>query len=321
MQNEVDLIFLRTAFEAENYICEEDLLVTVSLALKLGRPLLVEGAPGVGKTEIAKVLARVLNTELIRLQCYEGLDESKALFEWNYQGQLLKIQMLKDSKDPLIREEDLFSSQYLLARPLLRAIQSEKQAVLLIDEIDKTDEEFEAFLFEVLSDFQVSIPELGTIKAKHLPVVVLTSNQERELSDGLRRRCVYLFIDYPSAEKEAEILRRKIPQAGERLIWELTMAVHYMRFELELEKPPSTSETLDWASVLADWNVLRLEPMLVQQTLGLLLKNHHDVLTFSQKVGCEGLCNLLRQRWDGRDLQAKGESLLARTLKKKFNPG
>lgn len=321
MRNEVDLDFLRNAFETENYICESDLLVTVSLALKLGRPLLVEGAPGVGKTEIAKVLGRVLNTELIRLQCYEGLDESKALFEWNYQGQLLKIQMLKDSKDPLIREEDLFSSQYLLARPLLRAIQAEQQVVLLIDEIDKTDEEFEAFLFEVLSDFQVSIPELGTVKARHLPVVVLTSNQERELSDGLRRRCVYLYIDYPSAEKEAEILRRKIPQAGERLIWELTTAVQYMRNELELEKPPSTSETLDWTQVLADWGVVQLEPPLVQQTLGLLLKNHHDVLTFNRKIGCEGLCSLLRQRWDGRDLQAKGESLLARTLKKKFNPG
>lgn len=321
MRNEVDLDFLRNAFETENYICENDLLVTVSLALKLGRPLLVEGAPGVGKTEIAKVLGRVLNTELIRLQCYEGLDESKALFEWNYQGQLLKIQMLKDSKDPLIREEDLFSSQYLLARPLLRAIQAEQQVVLLIDEIDKTDEEFEAFLFEVLSDFQVSIPELGTVKARHLPVVVLTSNQERELSDGLRRRCVYLYIDYPSAEKEAEILRRKIPQAGERLIWELTTAVQYMRNELELEKPPSTSETLDWTQVLADWGVVQLEPPLVQQTLGLLLKNHHDVLTFNRKIGCEGLCSLLRQRWDGRDLQAKGESLLARTLKKKFNPG
>lgn len=321
MRNEVDLDFLRNAFETENYICENNLLVTVSLALKLGRPLLVEGAPGVGKTEIAKVLGRVLNTELIRLQCYEGLDESKALFEWNYQGQLLKIQMLKDSKDPLIREEDLFSSQYLLARPLLRAIQAEKQVVLLIDEIDKTDEEFEAFLFEVLSDFQVSIPELGTVKARHLPVVVLTSNQERELSDGLRRRCVYLYIDYPSAEKEAEILRRKIPQAGERLIWELTTAVQYMRNELELEKPPSTSETLDWTQVLADWRVFQLEPPLVQQTLGLLLKNHHDVLTFNRKIGCEGLCSLLRQRWDGRDLQAKGESLLTRTLKKKFNPG
>jgi MoxR-like ATPase len=321
MMGEVDLAFLRKAFETENYICEDELLITVSLALKLGRPLLVEGAPGVGKTEIAKVLASVLATDLIRLQCYEGLDESKALYEWNYQGQLLKIQMMRDSAEKLIKEEELFSPQYLLARPLLQAIQADQQVVLLIDEIDKTDEEFEAFLFEVLSDFQVSIPELGTLKARHLPVVVLTSNQERELSDGLRRRCVYLYIDYPSADKESEILRRKIPTAGARLIWELSAAVQYMRYELELEKPPSTSETLDWATVLADWDVERLEPSLIQQTLGLLLKNHHDVLTFGQKIGCEGLCSLLRQRWDGRDLQAKGESLLARALKKKFSPG
>lgn len=313
----MDISFLRKAFEAENYICEDELLITVSLALKLNRPLLIEGAPGVGKTEIAKVLSNVLETDLIRLQCYEGLDESKALFEWNYQGQLLKIQMLRESAAALIKEEDLFSTKYLLERPLLKAIRSDRQVVLLIDEIDKTDEEFEAFLFEVLSDFQVSIPELGTIKAKHLPVVVLTSNQERELSDGLRRRCVYLYIDYPSPEKESEILRRKIPTAGDRLIWELAAAVQYMRYELELEKPPSTSETLDWATVLADWDVQRLEPSLVQQTLGLLLKNHHDVVTFMQKIGCEGLCSLLRRRWDGRDLEAKGDSLLARALKKK----
>ena len=312
----MDISSLRQAFETENYICEDELLITVSLALKLGRPLLIEGAPGVGKTEIAKVLANLLGTELIRLQCYEGLDESKALYEWNYQGQLLRIQMLRDTAAPRIQEEDLFTEQYLLERPLLRAIRSEHPSVLLIDEIDKTDEEFEAFLFEVLSDFQVSIPELGTLKAKHTPVVVLTSNQERELSDGLRRRCVYLYIDYPSPEKEMDILRRKVVAAGERLIWEISMAVHYMRYELDLEKPPSTAETLDWAAILAEWGKNKLEPELVRQTFGVLLKNHHDVATFELKIGYEGLCAWLRKRWDGRDLEAKGDSLLAQALKK-----
>ena len=314
---DVDLSFWRQAFEAENYICEDELLITVSLALKLGRPLLIEGAPGVGKTEIAKVLSRVLETELIRLQCYEGLDESKALYEWNYQGQLLKIQLMREASGNPLKEEEIFSAKYLLERPLLKAIRSERQVVLLIDEIDKTDQEFEAFLFEVLSDFQVSIPELGTVKARHLPVVVLTSNQERELSDGLRRRCVYLYIDYPSPEKEQEILRCKIPAAGHRLIWEIATTVHFLRYELDLEKPPSTSETLDWGKVLAEWNVERLDPQTVRQTLGILLKNHQDMTTFQHKIGVEGLCAVLRSAWDGADLAAKGDSLLARAIKKK----
>ena len=314
---DIALPFLRSAFEAENYICEDDLLITVSLALKLGRPLLIEGAPGVGKTEIAKVLATVLETELIRLQCYEGLDESKALYEWNYQGQLLKIQLMRESTNSPLREEDVFSSKYLLERPLLKAIQAEKQVVLLIDEIDKTDQEFEAFLFEVLSDFQVSIPEIGTIRARQIPVVVLTSNQERELSDGLRRRCVYLYIDYPSPEKEKEILRCKIPGAGNRLVWEIATAVNFLRYELDLEKPPSTSETLDWAKVLAEWRVEKLEPQHIRQTLGVLLKNHQDIVTFTHKIGFDGLCAMLRRKWDGTDLEAKADSLLARALKKK----
>ena len=314
---DIALPFLRSAFEAENYICEDDLLITVSLALKLGRPLLIEGAPGVGKTEIAKVLATVLETELIRLQCYEGLDESKALYEWNYQGQLLKIQLMREATNSPLREEDVFSSKYLLERPLLKAIQAEKQVVLLIDEIDKTDQEFEAFLFEVLSDFQVSIPEIGTIRASQIPVVVLTSNQERELSDGLRRRCVYLYIDYPSPEKEKEILRCKIPGVGNRLVWEIATAVHFLRYELDLEKPPSTSETLDWARVLAEWRVEKLEPQHIRQTLGVLLKNHQDIVTFTHKIGFDGLCAMLRRKWDGTDLEAKADSLLARALKKK----
>ena len=312
--------FLRQAFTAENYICEDELVITVSLALKLGRPLLIEGAPGVGKTEIAKVLAVAMETELIRLQCYEGLDESKALYEWNYQAQLLKIQMIREAGCDHPVEEELFSARYLLERPLLKAIRSPQRSVLLIDEIDKTDEEFEAFLFELLSDFQVSIPEMGTIRAVHIPVVVLTSNQERELSDGLRRRCVYLYIDYPSPEKETAILQLKAPGAPDRLVWEITTAMQFLRQELDLEKPPSTAEAIDWTTVLVDMGCRQLTPETVKQTLGLLLKNHHDFLVFAKTIGYEGFCSMLRKRWDGADLDAKGDSLLARAVKKKFNP-
>lgn len=317
---DIDVEFLRQAFTTENYICEDDLVITVSLALKLGRPLLIEGAPGVGKTEIAKVLAGAMGTELIRLQCYEGLDESKALYEWNYQAQLLKIQMIRESSGEQHGEEELFSARYLLERPLLKAIRSPQRSVLLIDEIDKTDEEFEAFLFELLSDFQVSIPEMGTIRAVHIPIVVLTSNQERELSDGLRRRCVYLYIDYPSKEKETAILQLKAPGAPERLVWEITTAMQYLRCELDLEKPPSTAEAIDWTTMLVDMGCRQLTPELVKQTLGLLLKNHHDFAVFEKGIGYDGFCSMLRQRWDGADLLAKGDSLLARAVKKKFHP-
>ncbi len=218
---------LRSGFESNGYIAEDEITVPVYLALRLEKPVLITGAPGVGKTEIAKVLAGVFETDLIRLQCYEGLDESKALYEWNYQRQLIKIQLIRDSGSGESMERDLFSQEYLLERPLLKAIQAPKKAVLLIDEIDKTDEEFEAFLFEVLSDFQVSIPELGTLKSRHIPVVVLTNNGERELSDGLKRRCVFLFIDFPSVEKEIRIIRVKVPEAGERLAEEVALAMNY----------------------------------------------------------------------------------------------
>ena len=316
----MDADFLRQAFAAENYICEDELVITISLALKLGRPLLIEGAPGVGKTEIAKILAAALDTELIRLQCYEGLDESKALYEWNYQAQLLKIQMTRDSGGAGSAEEELFSARYLLERPLLKAIRSPRRSVLLIDEIDKTDEEFEAFLFEILSDFQVSIPEMGTLRAVHIPVVVLTSNQERELSDGLRRRCVYLYIDYPSPAKETEILQLKTPGAPERLLWEITTAMQYLRHELELEKPPSTAEAIDWTTVLVDLGYGQLTPETVKQTLGLLLKNHHDFTVFIQSIGFEGFCSMLSKRWEGADTAVKKDSFLERAVKKKFNP-
>jgi MoxR-like ATPase len=244
--------------------------------LKLQKPLLVEGAPGVGKTEIAKVLARIFKTELIRLQCYEGLDENKALYEWNYQRQLIKIQVSKSSDPGENVERNLFSEEYLLERPLLRAIRSEQKVVLLIDEVDKVEAEFEAFLFEVLSDFQVSIPELGTITAKHIPIVVLTSNGERELSDGLKRRCVYLYIDFPPVEKETRILQVKVPEAGDKIVAQIANAANYIRSNLNLRKKPSIAETIDWARALAAMDERTLTSENINYTLNLLLKNRDD---------------------------------------------
>lgn len=271
-------------FKQENYICDQDVLVPVYLALKLQKPLLITGAPGVGKTEIAKVLSKVLDTELIRLQCYEGLDENKALYEWNYQKQLLHIQANKNSQE---RQEDIFSKEYLLERPLLKAILKPEKVVLLIDEIDKTDAEFEAFLFEVLSDFQVSVPELGTIRAREIPVVILTSNGERDLSDGLKRRCIFLHIDFPSPEKEVEIIRAKVPALGSELTWQLAKSVAYLRTQLALKKKPSISETLDWAQALLTLNAQRMTEHLVDQTMNLLLKDKEDMDLFREKGGAK----------------------------------
>ena len=285
---------LHRALEAEGYICEDEVVLTMFLALKLQKPLLVEGAPGVGKTEIAKVLSRVFDTELIRLQCYEGLDENKALYEWNYQRQLLKIQILKESGCTDI-EKDLFGEEYLLERPLLKAIRAERQVVLLIDEVDKTDQEFEAFLFEVLSDFQVSIPELGTIVARRIPIVVLTSNAERDLSDGLRRRCVFLFLDYPSVEKETRILQVKVPEAGPRLAREVAQAVHVIRTGLDLRKKPAIAETIDWARALVALQAEGLGPEAVGRTLNVVLKNREDLETFHRQMGVDGLVARLQE--------------------------
>ncbi|SMC75112.1 AAA family ATPase [Sporomusa malonica] len=286
---------LRIAFEAQGYISDKELLTTVYLALKLEKPLLIEGAPGVGKTEIAKVLSKVFDTELIRLQCYEGLDENKALYEWNYQRQLIKIQMSRDIANQCISEEDVFSPEYLLERPLLKAIRAEKRPVLLIDEIDKTDEEFEAFLFEILSDFQISIPELGTVRAKHIPIVVLTSNHDRELSEGLRRRCIYLYIDYPPIDKEINIIRTKIPEATEKLALQIATAVNHLRTKLTLNKQPSIAETLDWTRSLMAMHADHLDPTLVKQTMGLLFKNRDDLIAFQKDLGAEGLCAAIKQ--------------------------
>ncbi len=289
-------------FNETGYICEESTALTVFLALDLQKPLLIEGAPGVGKTEMGKVLARILDTDLIRLQCYEGLDETKALYEWNYQRQLLRIQMNRNLEDEQIREDDLFSSNYLLERPLLKAIRAEKRSVLLIDEVDKCDPEFEAFLFEVLSDFQVSIPEFGTVAAKNIPVVVLTSNNERELSDGLKRRCLYLYLDFPDVEKEVSIIRAKIPQAGDRLAWETARIVSHLRQQQDLRKKPSIAETLDWVRALVALNRNRLDGKLVSETLNLLLKTHADQEYFKREIGPEGVNSYLKQSGNGGEV-------------------
>ncbi len=274
---------LKEAMAKEGYIAGEGIVVPLFLSLKLEKPLLITGAAGVGKTEIAKVLAKIFACDLIRLQCYEGLDENKALYEWNYQKQLLHIQQGKESG----KEKDIFSVEYLLERPILKALQSEKKSVLLIDEIDKTDAEFEAFLFEVLSDFQVSVPELGTVKAKQIPMVILTSNGERELSDGMKRRSVYLYIDFPSLEKEVAIVKAKAPQLGIDLTWQLARGVAYLRRDLVLRKNPSIAETLDWANSLLCFNADRFTEQLVEQTINVLLKDEDDYLEFEEKGGAK----------------------------------
>lgn len=292
---QADLAHLRQGFIDVGYICDQNAVLTVYLALKLQKPLLIEGAPGVGKTEMGKALAKVLKTELIRLQCYEGLDETKALYEWNYQRQLLRIQIDRHREGTQIEEEDLFSLSYLLERPLLKAIRSPEKKVLLIDEVDKCDPEFEAFLFEVLSDFQVSIPELGTLYAENIPVVVLTSNSERELSDGLKRRCLYLYFDFPDVARESQIIRARVPEVGERFAVEIARVIAYIRSQEELRKKPSIAETLDWARALVALGKKRIEGALVTDTLNLLLKNRQDQLLFHRQIGKRGIEQLLQQ--------------------------
>ena len=270
---------LRTAMAEEHYIAEDDIVIPLYLSLRLKKPLLITGAAGVGKTEIAKVLASIFDMDLIRLQCYEGLDENKALYEWNYQKQLLNIQSRQGE------DVNIFSEDYLLSRPLLKALRTEKQCVLLIDEIDKTDAEFEAFLFEVLSDFQVSVPELGTVKAKQIPIVILTSNGERELSDGLKRRSVFLNIDYPSIEKEVAIVKTKVPELGNELTLQLARGVAWLRRELDLKKDPSIAETLDWARCLIDFNADRFTEKLIDDTMNVLIKDEEDFAEFRDNGG------------------------------------
>ena len=273
----MDISSLKARLDAAQYVCDDGLATTLLVALQLGRPLLIEGAAGVGKTEIAKVMAGALDRELVRLQCYEGLDESKALYEWNYQKQLLSIQVRMNRQDPDELTRSLFGDEYLLERPLLRSIRSEKPVVLLIDEIDKADEEFEAFLLELLSEMQVSIPEIGTLRAKSVPFVVLTSNRARPLSEALRRRCAYLYIPYPDVEKEVAIIRAKLPHAGDRLAVQVAQAVHDLRENDAILKKPSIAETLDWVSALEALGISDLDREAARRTLGFVLKSSEDM--------------------------------------------
>ena len=274
----------------QSYIADVSLSTSIYLALKMGKPLFVEGEPGVGKTEVAKVLARALDTSLIRLQCHEGIESSQAVYEWNYQRQLLEIQARSGaggfgtsgtsgvSDNTGKGTEGVFTREFLLERPLLKAIDSDldRPAVLLIDEIDRADEEFESFLLELLSDFQITIPELGTLKAKHRPVVIITSNRTREVHDALKRRCVYQWIDYPTLERELEIVRLKIPNIAKRLAAQLVRVVQTLR-QQELYKAPGLAETLDWAEALQHLNAEALDEATLEATLGLLLKYRDDV--------------------------------------------
>ena len=278
----MDLQTLKAKMDECHYIYDETLATVLYVALQLGRPLLIEGAAGVGKTEIAKVMASVLDRDLVRLQCYEGLDESKALYEWNYQKQLLSIQINQHENDKSALQRSLFSDEYLLERPLLQSIRSEKPVVLLIDEIDKSDEEFEAFLLELLSDMQVSIPEIGTVAARSIPYVVLTSNRARPLSEALRRRCAYLHIEYPDMEKELAILRAKLPHIDDKLCAQVALATHQLRASDAILKKPSIAETLDWASALDALGIRELTPESLRSTAGFLLKENDDIQTMEK---------------------------------------
>ncbi len=268
---------LKQKMDEAGYVYDDTMATVLYVALVLGRPLLIEGAAGVGKTEVAKVMAAALGRELVRLQCYEGLDESKALYEWNYQKQLLSIQVNMNSVDKELLTKSLFSDAYLLERPLLKSIRSEKPVVLLIDEIDKADEEFEAFLLELLSEQQVTVPEIGTIQAKTIPFVVLTSNRARPLSEALRRRCAYLHIDYPDMDKELAILRKKLPHVDDRLCAQVALAVQKLRSNEAILKKPSIAETLDWAAALDALGIRELTPDALRQTAGFVLKNNEDL--------------------------------------------
>ena len=278
---------LKEKLDQSRYVYDEAMITVLYVALQLGRPLLIEGAAGVGKTEIAKVMAAALDRDLVRLQCYEGLDESKALYEWNYQKQLLSIQVNMNSQDKEALTKSLFSDEYLLERPLLQSIRSEKEVVLLIDEIDKADEQFEAFLLELLSEMQVTIPEVGTIRARTVPFVVLTSNRARPLSEALRRRCAYLYIEYPDMEKELAILRAKLPHLDDKLCAQIAVATQKLRNTETILKKPSIAETLDWAAALDALGIRELTPDALRQTAGFLLKNNEDIAALDTLEDCQ----------------------------------
>src|SRR5215472_1390590 len=304
-------------FVAQKYIASRRIATVVYLAAALRKPILVEGPAGVGKTDLAKVLALALGHDLIRLQCYEGLDEGKALYEWEYAKQLLYTQILKDKISEVLvgakglteavdriaaQDEVFFSERFVLPRPLLKAISSDQPSVLLIDEIDKADAEFEAFLLELLSDFQVTVPELGTLKAKHLPLVVLTSNNAREMSDALKRRCLHLYIDFPDRTQELAIVKLKVPEAADKLANEVVTVVQSLR-KLDLKKTPGISETLDWVKALTLLNVNSLDQELVNETLDTIVKYEGDV-----RKAQEELKDYVRRVRARRGTEATGSS-------------
>jgi MoxR-like ATPase len=279
----VDIERIQQTLESRGYIAERAVATGIHLAQQLFRPLLIEGPAGVGKTEIAKVMAQILDTDLIRLQCYEGLDAGSAIYEWNYQKQLLHIRLSEESDKTLeARETEIFGRDFLLERPLLKAISGERTPVLLIDEIDRADEAFEAFLLELLSDWQLSIPELGTLQAEHPPYTVLTSNRTRELSDALRRRCLYLWIDYPAFAKELQIVRTRVPQVSEALSAQLVAFLQLLR-RLPLEKTPGVAESLDWATTLMMLGSDHLDTDTITNTLSVLLKHYEDQARFKSR--------------------------------------
>jgi len=260
----------------QGYITDDGVAMSVFLSLQLNKPLLIEGPAGVGKTEIAKVMSGALQTDLIRLQCYEGLDATHALYEWNYQRQLLHLKMVENNPQSIDeKEKTIFSDSFLMKRPLLQAITHHKKPVLLIDEIDRSDEEFESFLLEVLSDWQITIPEIGTIKSTNVPQVILTSNRTRELSEALRRRCLYLYIDYPDFEKEWMIVKNKVPGIDKKLAEQITGFMQQLRM-IKLEKTPGIAETLDWAAALSALHIDHLDKNIIEQTLGVVLKDWRD---------------------------------------------
>ena len=271
---------LQAALRKELYVADRGLAMSVYLALQLRRPLFLEGEAGVGKTEVAKALSSALNARLIRLQCYEGLDVSQAVYEWNYSRQLLHIRLLEASGnvDRQDAEKELFSEEFLIKRPLLQALEGAGPTVLLIDELDRADEEFEGYLLEMLSDFQITIPEIGTYKADEPPIVVITSNRTREIHDALKRRCLYYWIDYPDLDKEMQIVRSKVPAAEQRLAEQVTAFVQELR-STELYKVPGVAETLDWTAALVSLNENELSPEVIDDTLGVMLKYREDVQT------------------------------------------
>jgi len=272
-----ELAQIKKMLQEQSYIDDGTIAMSIFLAMKLEKPLLIEGPAGVGKTEIAKVMAKAMQTELIRLQCYEGLDSTHALYEWNYQHQLLHLKMQEGrGQDIKALEETIFSDKFLLRRPVLNAITHSEKAVLLIDEIDRADEEFESFLLEVLSDWQVTIPEIGTIKATNKPQIILTGNRTRELSEALRRRCLYLWIDYPTFEKELTIVKSKVPEIDQQLGTQICAFMKELR-DMKLEKTPGISETIDWARALANMHLKHLDKQIVEDTLGVVLKDWQDM--------------------------------------------